>query len=97
MPKGVAPAGSDVGDDGNSVKFPPLTTKALTLLAPVSTTQSLSPWGPRRASCGPRPAGVLNGVLPSRTSEPSASIEYREILGTAVLTVKRKRPLSTRV
>src|SRR2546430_7388740 len=92
MPTGCAPDGSAVGDDASSVRFPPLTANALTLAAPVSTTQSLSPLGPRRASSGPRPAGELNSVLPSRVSVPSAPIEKREILGTAVLTVNRKLP-----
>ena len=81
MPKACAPDGSIVGEEASSVRFPPLTANALTLAAPVSTTQSLSPLGPRRASSGPRPAGELNGVLPSRVSVPSAPIEKREMLG----------------
>jgi len=92
MPKACAPDGSIVGEEASSVRFPPLTANALTLAAPVSTTQSLSPLGPRRASSGPRPAGELNGVLPSRVSVPSAPIEKREMLGTAVLTVNRNLP-----
>src|ERR1700680_3765068 len=85
MPTACAPAGSAVGDEASSVRFPPLTANALTFAAPLSTTHSLSPLGPRRASSGPRPAGELNGVLPSRVSVPSAPIEKREMLGTAVL------------
>lgn len=34
----------------------------------------------------------MKGVLPSKVREPSAAIEYREMLGTAVFTVKRNRP-----
>jgi hypothetical protein len=30
MPKGVAPGGSAIGEEGNSAKLPPLTAKALT-------------------------------------------------------------------
>jgi hypothetical protein len=92
MPNGWTPAGSVVGDEASSVRLPPSTAKALTFPAPVSTTQSLSPLGPRRASSGPRPVGELNDVLPSNVSVPSAAIEKREMLGTAVLTVNRKFP-----
>src|SRR6266851_2773514 len=92
MPTACAPDGSAVGDEASSARLPPLTANALTLAAPESTTQSLSPLGPRRASSGPRPEGDLNGVLPSKVSVPSAPIENREMLGTAVLTVNRKLP-----
>ena len=34
----------------------------------------------------------MNGVLPSKVREPLAAIEYREMLGTAVFTVKRTWP-----
>src|SRR5713101_7444880 len=92
MPNGCAADGSAVGDDAISARLPPLTANALTFAAPESTTQSLSPLGPRRASSGPRPAVELNGVLPSKVSVPSAPIEHREMLGTAVLTVNRNLP-----
>jgi hypothetical protein len=93
MPKGADPAGSGVGDDDNSLRSPPCTAKALTARPPVSTTQSVSPAGSRRASWGASATGLaLNGVLPSKVREPSAAIEYREMLGTAVFTAKRNRP-----
>jgi hypothetical protein len=38
MPKGVAPVGSAVGDDVNSVREPPLTAKPLTDAIAASTT-----------------------------------------------------------
>src|ERR1700719_94400 len=92
MPNGVEPPGSAVGDEGSSERWPPLTAKPLTVLAPVSTTHNVAPSGASRASSGPRPVGSLNTVLPRRVREPFGAIEYTEMLGTAVLTVKRNRP-----
>src|SRR5690348_17276638 len=92
MPKGVAPVGSEKGDAASSVKLPSSTAKALTLARPASTTYRLFPLGSSRASNGRRPVGKLNTVLPRRDRDPSESILYREIEGTAVLTVKRYRP-----
>src|SRR5580765_4420465 len=92
MPKGAEPAGSAVGDEGNSVRLPPSTANAVIARAPVSTTQSVLPLGPSRASSAPACA-VASGVLPSRLSEPSAAIAKREMLLLAVLTVKRVWPL----
>jgi len=91
MPKGAEPAGSAVGEEGSSVRLPPSTENALIESAPVSTTQSVFPPGPRRASSAPACA-VPIGVLPSRASDPSAPIAYLETLLLAVLTVKRNSP-----
>ena len=73
MPKGVAPAGSGVGEVVSSLRVPPLTVKALIELAAVPTTQSVWPSGLSLASSAPSPA-VLNGVLPISASDPSLLI-----------------------
>ena len=73
MPKGVAPAGSAVGEVVSSVRLPALTVKALIELPAVPTIQSVWPSGLSLASSAPSPA-VLNGVLPSRLSVPSGLI-----------------------
>src|SRR5207237_974267 len=91
MPKGAEPAGSGVGEEGSWVRLPPSTAKALTARAPVSTTQSVPPLGPSRASSAPTLVEPSE-VLPSRLSEPSPAIAYREMLLLAVLTVKRNCP-----
>ncbi len=54
---------------------------------PRPVTASARPSGDRRASTAPRP--FLNGVLPISTSEPSRSIEWREIVADAVFTENR--------
>src|SRR5207245_787799 len=92
MPKGAAPAGSGAGDEGDSVRSPPLTAKALRASASVSTTQSVSPFGASRASSAPTLVGPLKGVLPSSARAPSVAIAKREMLLLAVLTVKRNWP-----
>src|ERR1019366_6931044 len=71
MPNGVAPAGSELGEDANSVISPPSTVKPLTASDLLSTTHSVAPSGLRRASNG-ESVPVLNGVLPSSCSVPSA-------------------------
>src|SRR3569832_2736014 len=92
MPNGVAPPGSSAGEADSSVRSPPCTAKMLTAAIPASTTYRYLPFGARRASNGRRPAGLLNGVLPSRVSLPSPWIRKREIEGTAVFTVNRYWP-----
>src|SRR5260370_20224098 len=91
MPKGAERAGSAVGDEGNSVRLPPLTANAVIERGPESTTQRVLPLGPSRAPSAPACA-VASGVLRSRLSEPSAAIAKREMLLLAVLTVKRICP-----
>src|SRR5438132_4687808 len=91
MPNGAEPGGSGVGDEGSWVRFPASTAKALMACAPVSTTHSVPPLGPSRASSAPTLAEPSD-VLPSKLSEPSAAIAYREMLLLAVLTVKRNCP-----
>src|SRR6266849_10650948 len=91
MPNGAEPAGSGVGEEGSWVRFPASTAKALMARAPVSTTQSVPPLGPSRASSAPTLAEPSD-VLPSKLSEPSPAIAYRDMLLLAVLTVKRNCP-----
>ena len=75
MPAGVAPAGSDVGEPGSSVRLPPLTAKAPTAPIRLSSTYRVRPSGLRRASTAPTPPVSPTGVLPSRLNVPLGAIQ----------------------
>ena len=75
MPPGVAPAGSDVGELGSSVRLPPFTAKVPIAPILLSSTNNQRPSGLRPASTAPTPPVALTVVLPSSVSSPLCAIE----------------------
>lgn len=83
MPNGAASAGSGVGELDNSVRSPPWTAKALTALAPESTTHSVSPLGASREIPWGEPYMSLDYHI-ERTERPGyIEVERAESLLTA--------------
>ena len=90
MPKGVAPAGSGVGEVVSSARSPPVTAKVLRTRPRPPVTDRVLPSGESRASTAPVP--LRRGLVPSSVSEPSSEDRYREIVFPPVLTANRYRP-----
>ena len=73
-PNGVAPVGSDAGDDESSDNEPPFTANPLTDAIAESTTYRCVPAASSLASNAAMPVPLLNGVLPISDSVPFARI-----------------------
>jgi hypothetical protein len=86
MPKGLAPVGSDGGDDASSIREPPLTAKPLTDAIAASTTYRWSPLTSSRASNGRICASLVGlrytvsrGIIGYRSPEIASTTTRRAV------------------
>ena len=82
IPNGVAPAGSDVGDDGQLGQVAAVDRERADRVRAGVDDHSVVPSGASRASNGPSPVGPLNGGAAEQRQRAVAADRVREMLRT---------------